>query len=411
MEGQTMKKCWVCILLTGLVLAGCGPKRGAVREASPEEAGMDSTRLGRLDAVVNTAISRGDFPGAVLLVGRRGRVVFRKAYGYRQWIPRRRRMTVDTIFDTASMTKPVATAASIMLLLEQGRLRLWDEVTDFIPDFKPFVKAGEGEEEEEEEIGGTRIWHLLTHTSGLPPYTEAEGVKELYGDLCSTEDLVSHIAGLDKISPPGEEFHYSCLGYITLAYIIQRITGYTVADFASIHIFRPLGMRDTGYLPGDDLIHRCAPTELQEGLPLVGRVHDPLAGLQGGISGNAGLFSTADDLYRFACMLLNGGELEGTRIFSPLAVRRMTEIYARTAFAGRGLGWDLDSDYSTNGGDLFGPESYGHTGYTGTSIWVDPETETVVIFLTNRVHPVDEGAVISTRSRVANVVAASILEP
>jgi CubicO group peptidase (beta-lactamase class C family) len=396
------------MLLVGVTLAGCRPLTDTARTARPEEVGMDSTRLGRLDAVVNTAISKGDFPGAVLLVGRKGRVVFRKAYGYKQWIPDRRFMTPDTIFDMASVTKPLATAASILLLLEQGRLRLWDQVTDFVPAFKPFVTKEEGEEK---EIGGARIWHLLTHTSGLPPYTEAEGVRAVYGDPCSTENLVYYIAALDKISAPGEEFHYSCLGYITLASIIKQITGYTVAQFASMNIYKPLDMTDTFYTPEEEVYDRCAPTELKNGYPLIGKVHDPLAGLQGGVSGNAGLFSTADDLYRFAGMLLNGGEFNGRRIFSPLTVDRMTEIYSRSGFAGRGLGWDLDSDYSTNGGDLFGADSYGHTGYTGTSIWIDPETETVVIFLTNRVHPVDKGAVISTRSRVANVVAASIIRP
>jgi len=367
---------------------------------------MDSIRLGRIDAVINTAISKGDFPGAVILVGRKGKVVFRKAYGYRQWIPTRKKMTPDTIFDMASMTKPLATAASILLLLEQGRLRLWDQVTDFIPAFKPFLKKEGGEEE---QIGGAMIWHLLTHTSGLPPYTDEEGVKAVYGESCSTENLVHYIAQLDKISVPGEEFHYSCLGYITLAHIINQITGYTVAQYSLMNIYKPLGMMDTFYMPGEDVFDRCAPTEIQNGNLLIGKVHDPLASLQGGVSGNAGLFSKADDLYRFARMLLNQGELSGRRIFSPISVKRMTEIYGRSGFAGRGLGWDLDSDYSTNGGDLFGQESYGHTGYTGTSIWIDPETEMVVIFLTNRVHPVDKGAVISTRSRVANVVAASVI--
>ena len=397
---------WFFIFLMGVILAGCRPLTDTPKTTRPEEVGMDSIRLGRLDAVINTAISKGDFPGAVILVGRKGKVVFRKAYGYRQWVPLRRKMTPDTIFDMASMTKPLATAASILLLLEQGRLRLWDQVTDFVPDFKPYLQQVEGKEE---KIGGAMIWHLLTHTSGLPPYTEAEGVKAVYGDTCSTDILVHYIGQLDKISAPGEEFHYSCLGYITLAHIIKQITGYNVAQYASMNIYRPMGMMDTFYTPDEDVFDRCAPTEIQNGIPLIGKVHDPLAGLQGGVSGNAGLFSTADDLYRFARLLLNEGEFNGRRIFSPLSVKRMTEIYGRSGFAGRGLGWDLDSNYSTNGGDLFGPGSYGHTGYTGTSIWIDPETETAVIFLTNRVHPVDKGAVISTRSRVANVVAASVI--
>ncbi|MDZ7376843.1 MAG: serine hydrolase, partial [candidate division KSB1 bacterium] len=154
----------------------------------------------------------------------------------------------------------------------------------------------------------------------------------------------------------------------------------------------------------------CVPTEVIDGRPLIGIVHDPLARVQGGISGNAGLFSTADDLAIFAQMMLNKGEFKGVRILSPLSVERMTEVYDKAQFAGRGLGWDLNSDYSTNGGDLFGGRSYGHTGYTGTSIWIDPETETFIIFLTNRVHPNDKGSIISLRSKVANIVASSIVK-
>ena len=394
----------LCLFITG----ACTSKPEYIREARPEEMGMDPIRLGRLDAVVNTAVSRGDFPGAVILVARRGRVVFRKAYGYSRWIPFRRPMTVDTIFDMASITKPSATAPSILVLVEQGRLRLWDPVTEYIPGFKPFVS---GEEGEDKTIDDTRIWHLLTHTSGLPSYTDARELRETYGDFCPTDILVDYISRLDKISAPGEEFHYSCLGYITLAHIIHQISGYDVAEFASKYIYAPLGMTDTFFTPAAEYFTRCAPTELWKGVPLTGVVHDPLARLQGGVSGNAGLFSTADDLLRYAMMLLNKGKFNKARILSPLAVERMTEIYSRSEFAGRGLGWDLESDYSTNGGDLFGADSFGHTGYTGTSLWIDPDTGTVVIFLTNRVHPVDEGAVISTRSRVANVVSASILDP
>jgi CubicO group peptidase (beta-lactamase class C family) len=154
---------------------------------------------------------------------------------------------------------------------------------------------------------------------------------------------------------------------------------------------------------------QCVPTEVVDGTPLRGVVHDPLARLQGGISGNAGLFSTADDLALFAQMLLNRGELNGIRVLAPLTVDRMTEIYPRVGAAGRGLGWDIDTDYATVRGDLFGPRSFGHSGYTGTSIWIDPDTRTAVVFLTNRVHPDDKGDIIALRSKVANVVAAAVL--
>ncbi|MDH4197255.1 MAG: beta-lactamase family protein, partial [Candidatus Aminicenantes bacterium] len=299
--------------------------------------------------------------------------------------------------------KPVATATSIMVLVEQGRLRLWDKVKDFIPEFTPYitVRGFPGED--------ARLFHLLTHTSGLQPYTDAKEAEARYGNPCPTETLVQHIARLRKQAPPGTTFIYSCLNYITLARIVRIVSGQDIAAFAAEKIFRPLGMERTFYNPPADLVPRCVPTQVEEGQPLRGVVHDPLARLQGGISGNAGLFSTADDLALFCQMLLNKGEYGGRRILSPLTVERMTEIYPRLGRAGRGFGWDLASDYATVRGDLFGADSFGHSGYTGTSVWIDPETATFVIFLTNRVHPDDKGDIISLRSKVANIAAAAIL--
>ena len=374
-----------------------------VPEGKPEDVGMSSAQLAYLDALIGQALERHDFPGAVLLVGRQGRVVYRRAFGFSQTVPQSQPMEADLIFDLASVTKPVATATSIMVLVERGRLRLWDKVKDFIPEFTPYitVKGYPGED--------ARLFHLLTHTSGLQPYIDAKDMAAKYGTPCPTETLVRHIARIRKQAPAGITFIYSCLNYITLAQIVRLVSGQDIAEFAAETIFRPLGMERTFYNPPTDLISRCVPTQVEEGKPLRGVVHDPLARLQGGISGNAGLFSTADDLAIFCQMLLNRGEYEGRRILSPLTVERMTEIYPRLGAAGRGLGWDLASDYATVRGDLFGPDSYGHSGYTGTSVWIDPETETFVIFLTNRVHPDDKGDIISIRSKVANVVAAAIL--
>jgi len=372
--------------------------------AKPEEVGMDGKRLARVDDLINEALARHDFPGAVLLVSRNGKIVWRKAYGLSQLVPEPKPMKVDLMFDLASITKPVATATSIMILVEQGKIRLWDRVRTYIPEFQPYLEEG-GKPGEE-----ARLFHLLTHTSGLPPYTDPKEVAAKYGDPCPTELLVKHIAGLRKEYRPGEKFVYSCLNYITLAQIVKIVSGQNLAEFSRTHIFQPLGMNSTCFVPPDELKPRCVPTEVINGQPLRGVVHDPLARLQGGISGNAGLFSTADDLAIFAQMMLNGGEFKGVRILSPLAVERMTEVFPRLKFAGRGFGWDLDSDYATVRGDLFGYNSYGHSGYTGTSIWIDPETKTVVIFLTNRVHPEDKGEVISMRSKVANVVAAAIIK-
>jgi CubicO group peptidase (beta-lactamase class C family) len=370
----------------------------------PEEVGMSSPRLAQLHDIIKEAIARKDFPGAVVLVGRKGKAVFRQAYGQSQSVPQQRPMDAEMIFDLASITKPVATATSIMVLAEQGRISLDEKVIDYVPGFALYVdETGKSAED-------PRLWHLLTHTSGLPPYTDAAEVEKTYGRPCPTEQLVSYIAQLKKSDPPGRAFHYSCLGYITLAHILKKITGKNIGEFSEGHIFGPLDMKQTFFNPAEKWRERCVPTKVIEGKPLLGTVHDPLARLQGGISGNAGLFSTADDLAIFAQMLLGRGEYKGVRILSPLAVERMTTVWPESAFAGRGFGWDLDSAYSTNSGDLFGPNSYGHTGYTGTSIWIDPDTSTYVIFLTNRVHPDDKGAVMAMRSRVANVVAGAIID-
>ena len=371
----------------------------------PEAVGLSSERLKLLEQFLVDCIQQKYFPGAVIIVGRHDRIVFRQAYGQAQWVPEPKPMKIDMLFDLASLTKPVATATSIMILVERGKLSLHDKVRDYIPEFSVY-KDEKGQKGEE-----ARLWHLLTHTSGLPAYTNAEEVARLYGSPCPTETLVKHIASLKKEFPPGKDFRYSCLGYITLAYIIQKVTGKDIATFARENIFLPLSMKRTFFNPPPEMKEECVATEVIAGKPLIGVVHDPLARLQGGISGNAGLFSTADDLALFARMMLHQGELDGQRILSPLSVRRMTEIYPEVLFSGRGLGWDINSPYSTNRGDLFGRSSYGHTGYTGTSIWIDPETKTFVIFLTNRVHPDDKGVIIPVRSRVANLVAAAIIQP
>ena len=388
-------------LLAGSLSALSGQ---SVPAAKPEDVGMSSRHLGYLDRIVAEAVAKKDFPGAVLLVTRKGRTVYRKAFGQSQWLPEPKPMTVDMIFDLASVTKPVATATSIMVLVERGRVRLWDKVKDYVPEFVPYIqeKGVPGED--------ARLWHLLTHTSGLPPYTDPVEAEKKFGRPCPTETLARFIAQLAKESPPGRQFTYSCLNYITLAHILNKVTGQTVAEFAAENVFRPLGMKRTCYNPPAELLPLCVPTQIMDGRPLRGVVHDPLARLQGGVSGNAGLFSTADDLAVFAQMMLRKGEWNGVRVLSPLAVERMAEIFPRAADSGRGLGWDLTSDYGTVRGDLFGYSSYGHSGYTGTSIWIDPETQTAVVFLTNRVHPDDKGDIIALRSKVANVVAAAIVQ-
>jgi CubicO group peptidase (beta-lactamase class C family) len=398
-----MRKLAVSTVLVVLAFAAGGPLAGAVLPAAkPESVGMSSRQLAFLDKIVAEAVVRKDFPGAVLLVAHNGKVVYRKAFGMSQLVPERRPLTADMIFDLASVTKPVATATAVMLLVERGNIRLWDKVRVYVPEFSAWYgeKGIAGEE--------ARLYNLLTHTSGLPPYTDAKEAAKKLGDPCTTADLVKLIAAIPKEMPVGKEFVYSCLNYITLAHIVHKVSGQTLDEFAAENIFNPLGMTRTFYRPPAALIDQCVPTEVIDGKPLRGVVHDPLARLQGGVSGNAGLFSTADDLAVFAQMMLDRGTLAGVRILSPLSVDRMTAIFPKVGGSGRGLGWDIDTDYSTVRGDLFGPRSYGHSGYTGTSIWIDPETRTSVVLLTNRVHPDDNGDIIALRSKVANVVAAAI---
>ncbi len=395
----------VCLIAVfGLGFAG-GAGAQSLSRVRPEEAGVSSSQLAHLDVLMNEALARDAFPGAVLLVGRRGRIVYEKTFGLSQLLPGPRPMEAGMIFDLASVTKPVATATSVMLLVERGRVRLWDKVKTYVPEFAPFLELGGAPGED------ARLFHLLTHTSGLPPYTDAGEAAARYGTPCPTEILVKHIAGLRKESRAGETFTYSCLNFITLAWIVEKVSGKNLAEFAAENIFRPLKMDRTFFCPPADMVELCVPTQVVAGEYLRGIVHDPLARLQGGISGNAGLFSTADDLAVFCQMMLGRGEFRGVRVLSPLSVARMTEVYWKTPEAGRGFGWDLASDYATVRGDLFGPRSYGHSGYTGTSLWIDPETETFVILLTNRVHPDDTGGdIIGLRSKAANIVAAAIVK-
>ena len=402
--GTSIKTLSTLLTLILINLSSCSHKD--LSRADFEQVGFSTERFAKLRSLINAAIERKEFPGAVLIIGRKGKIVMREAFGESQWVPSPKKMRPDMIFDLASITKPIATATSVMILIQDGKLRLFDRVDKYIPEFTTHIdEAGKPGEP-------VRIYHLLTHTSGLPAYTNAEAVEKKYGSPCP-DSLVLHIARLEKLYPPGIKFTYSCLGFITLAEIVKRISGQPLNEFASEHIFRPLGMKSTGFELDAEQLKRCVPTEVIDGELLIGVVNDELARLMGGISGNAGLFSTADDLAIFAQMMLQGGQYGDIRILSPLTTKRMTTIYERTAFSGRALGWDVSSNYSTNGGDLFPPGAYGHTGYTGTSIWIDPTTQTFIIFLTNRVHPDDSRnrEIVEIRSYVANIVASAIVQP
>ena len=346
----------------------------------------------QLDRAVEQAIQEGRIPGAVLLIGHKGQIVHRKAYGKRALAPTPEAMTVDTIFDLASLTKVLATTPSLMKLFEAGKFRLNDRVTQYLPEF----------------MGGKSqitLRNLFTHFSGLPADLELKPPWSGY------ETGIRKAMTESTNGPPNVQFLYSDINFILLGELVDRLSGQMLDDYAREHIFLPLGMRETMFQPPASLISRIAPTERDgaNGAPLRGVVHDETARYMGGVAGHAGLFSTADDLARFCEMMLRKGELDGTRLFSALTVEKFTtpESPADQPIL-RGLGWDIDSPLSGNRGDLFPIGSYGHTGFTGTSIWIDPVSDTYVILLANSVHPFRRPAITGLRGEVATIAAAAL---
>ena len=385
-----------CLLMSLPAFAQSGPRR----VSSP--AGFDRGRLARLDPLIESAIKDKLLPGAVLLVGRGDETILLKAYGNRAVAPSVEPMTPDTIFDVASLTKAVATTTSVMQLVEQGRIRLTDRVASFIPGFGKYGKEN------------ITIRQLLTHVSGLRPDLD------LNLEFEGHDEAIRRAAEEVLDASPGERFIYSDINFFLLGDIVARVSGDPLPVYARRHLFEPLGMKDTMFHPPAALRSRIAPTERCAPLAwpcdkpdapmLRGVVHDPTARRMGGAAGHAGLFSTASDLALYARMLLNGGELKGARVLAPLTVAKMTQ---RASPAGhrnqRGLGWDIDSSFSVNRGELLPVGSFGHTGFTGTSIWIDPVTQIYVIFLSNRVHPDGKGDVTPLRARVATLVAAAFV--
>jgi len=364
--------------------------RTAAPDAARTVAGFDLARLARIDEIVNEAIAARKTPGAVVLVGRGDTIVYRKAFGRRAIAPTQEPMTVDTIFDMASLTKVMATTPAMMMLIEQGRVRLTDPVASFIPEFGKYGKAR------------VTVRDLMTHMSGLRPDVDL-------GDEWAGYDTALSLATEEVLTaPPGRRFVYSDINYFLLGEIVHRVTTQPLDEFTKANLYEPLRMRDTGFNPPRSAYGRIAPTQPAT---LRGVVHDPTARRMGGVAGHAGLFSTADDVAIYARMLLNGGALGTTRVLAPLTVARMIEPSTPADEANvRGLGWDLDSSYSSNRGELLPLGSFGHTGFTGTSIWIDPATKVFVVFMSNRVHPDGTGDVTPTRARVATAVAAALTE-
>jgi uncharacterized protein YbbC (DUF1343 family)/CubicO group peptidase (beta-lactamase class C family) len=388
----------------------------------PESVGMSSAKLRQIEALVIRDIADKKLPGAVVIVGRKGKIVYRKAFGNRSLVPTVEKMTIDTIFDVASLTKVVATATSIMVLLERGQIRLNDTIGKFIPEI------------EDREAKTVTIQQLLTHVSGYQPDFD------LREKWLGRGGMLNALYKEKLRNPPGSRFVYSDIGFIVLAEIVHRVTGQEIAEFADENVFAPLGMDTSGYGRVENTatianggnggnavsLIRIAPTENVRGQQnylgstfegteaqgnriLRGQVHDPTAFRMNGVAGHAGLFATADDLARYCQMILNGGILQGTRILSPAAIALMTKPFVVTEDGlARGLGFDMNSSFSQNRGEFYPLGSFGHTGFTGTSIWIDPTSQTFIVFLSNRVHPDGKGDVTPLRAKVASTVASSI---
>ncbi len=386
------------ILLGVLGAADPGP---LLSSADPAEMGFDPQRLERLDGLMNELIVAGRMPGAVLLVARHGNVVWREAYGSAELEPTPRPMSVDTLFDLASLTKVLVTTTATMMLVERGEFRLDQPVAYYVP---AFAEQGKGD---------ITLRQLLTHQSGLPAWRDFTQTTTDY------QGVIDEICEIEPKYAPGVRYLYSDLNMILLGEVIRRVDGRTPDVFAEEEIFGPLGMNETGFNPEGAKAQSAAATTAaaeRPGVPagtmLVGRVHDENAALMDGVAGHAGLFSTADDLAVFAQMMLNGGIYGETRLLGPLTVELMTREQLRVnSTVRRGLGWDLHSDEFCTSGDLLSTEAYGHTGFTGTSLWIDPTNDLFVIFLTNRVHPDGRSRSFNeVRARIHNVVAAAIVE-
>ena len=369
----------VLLLLNGLAVCTSAP---------PPKATGAANRLAVLDRILLEAIHDGQIPGAVLLVWHNGEVVYRKALGSRSIEPRHEIMTVDTIFDLASLTKVVATTTAVMQLVQTGQVRVNDPVAKYIPEF-----AQNGKDE-------ITVRQLLTHFSGLredidllPPWEGKETA--LHMAYAETPEYA-----------PGSRFLYSDTNFIVLGALVERVSGMPLEQYCHKNIFVPLAMMHTRFQPPASWLPRIAPTEFDEqGKMIRGVVHDPRARRMGGVAGHAGVFSTADDLSKFAQCLLNGGR----PILSSAMVEKMTTPQQPpTASVLRGFGWDIDSPFSSNRGELLPVGSFGHTGFTGTSLWIDPTTQTFIILLTNAVHPHGKGNAIALRDEIATATAAAL---
>jgi beta-N-acetylhexosaminidase len=365
-----------------------------LRAGAPAEAGLRPDGLAEADRVVEAAVAARAFPGAVLAVGKDGVLAHLRAYGRLSYDDDAAPVQTDTMYDLASLTKVVVTTTMAMILVDEGKLDITKPVSAFLPEFRGGAKDK------------VTVWHLLTHSSGINWWAP------LYKELKGKDAYLRHVTAMDLVYEPGAKSVYSDLGVLLLGEILERVAGQDLDSFARARLFGPLGMKDTTYRPRPELLPRIAPTENDpwRGRVLRGDVHDENAAALGGVAPHAGLFGTAPDLARFAQMLLGGGVFEHQRIVSRETLDRFTRR-AGVPDSSRALGWDTPSENSS-AGSLFGPRSFGHTGFTGTSMWMDPDRDLFVILLTNRVHPTrDNNAIREVRRAVADAVVRGLAQP
>jgi uncharacterized protein YbbC (DUF1343 family)/CubicO group peptidase (beta-lactamase class C family) len=379
--------CWT------LLLAAVSTAIAEVPVLDPAQLNLDPQQLGRIDAMVEKEIEAKNLPGCVVAIGRTGGIGFLKAYGRRQIKPTDEPMTVDTVFDMASLTKPIACATSVMILVERGDLRLRNPVAEYIPEF------GENGKDD------ITVEDLLVHRGGLIPDNSMK-------DYAPGVDAWERIFALEAKKPEDRTFIYSDMGFIVLGALVERVSGKSVAAFAKENIFQPLGMNETGYNPAQPLRRRAAPTEKQNDHWLRGTVHDPRAAALGGVAGHAGLFSTAHDLAIYCDAMLRGARAgeDTPRVMSRATLAEMLRP-REVGRNRRALGWDSRSSYSSNRGETFSDRAFGHGGFTGTAMWIDPELDLFVIFLSNRLHPDGKGSVNQLAGRIGAIAAAAIRGP
>ena len=417
-----MKKYLLTLLAISIMVSSCCDcNKNGIQQVRPETVGLDSKHLALADKVFDDAIAEKSIPGAVFAVVKDGKLAYLKAYGNKSIVPTVEPMTTNTVFDLASVSKCVGTTLSIMQLVEDGKIRITDKVSMYIPNFKDWVDPETGKTQ------AITISDLMSHSSGVLPYINTKTYLEKYGPN-TPDSLIKHIATeLPLLYRPTTNYRYSCLNFITLQNILQNVTGEKLCDYAAENVFGALGLKHTTYLPieknlrekslarvAPDFMSLVAPTEVVDGKVLLGEVHDPTARLVNmGNSGNAGVFSNAEDLAVIAAAIMNGGEFNGKRILSPLTVEKMITVPKQNApHIERSLGWDNYTTGAGTKGDIFlnQPRSFVHTGYTGTSMMIDMDTKCAVIILTHRVHPADKNSVARLRALATNIVAGSFIK-